>query len=90
MADLRVGIIGVNAERGWARESHVPSVQALAGLRLAAVANRTPEAAAAAGAAFGVRGYGDPADLIADPDIDIVTIAASPPATSPWSSRRPA
>lgn len=75
MADLRVGIIGVNAERGWARES-----QALRGMQLAAVANRTQEAADAAAAALGVRGYGDPVDLIADPSIDIVTVAASVPA----------
>jgi len=79
--NLRVGIIGVSAERGWAREAHVPAVQALDGLELAAVATRTQETADAAGAAFGVkRAYGDPADLIADPDIDIVTVAASVPA----------
>lgn len=78
MADLQVGIIGVHAERGWARESHVPAVQALTGLQLAAVANRTQEAADAAAASLGVRGYGDPADLIADPSIDIVTAASVP------------
>jgi len=79
--NLRVGIIGVSAERGWAREAHVPAVQALDGLELAAVATRTQETADAAGTAFGVkRAYGDAADLIADPDIDIVTIAASVPA----------
>lgn len=27
---LRVGIIGVSADGSWARESHVPAVQALA------------------------------------------------------------
>ncbi len=27
---LRVGISGVSADGGWARESHVPAVQALA------------------------------------------------------------
>lgn len=80
MADLRVGIIGVNAERGWARESHVPAVQAMPGLELAAVANRSQQAADAAASAIGVRGYANPADLIADPSIDIVTVAASVPA----------
>jgi hypothetical protein len=29
---LQVGIIGVSADGGWARESHVPAVQKLAGL----------------------------------------------------------
>jgi len=78
---LRVGIIGVSAQRGWAREAHVPAVQALDGLELAAIATRSQETADAAGVAFGVnRAYGDAADLIADPDIDIVTVAASVPA----------
>ena len=79
--NLRVGIIGVSARRGWARESHVPAVQALDGLELAAVATQDQESADAARAAFGVsRAYGDAADLIADPDIDIVTVAAPVPA----------
>lgn len=78
---LTVGIIGVNAERGWAREGHVPAVQGLAGLELAAIANRDQEQADAAGAAVGVdHAYGDPADLIDDPRIDIVTVAAPVPA----------
>lgn len=78
---LRVGIIGVSPERGWAREGHVPAVKSARGLELAAVAAGTQQAADAARAAFGVeRGYGDAAHLIADPDIDIVTVAAPVPA----------
>ena len=78
---LRVGIIGVSAQRGWAAEAHVPAVQALQGLELAAVATRSQETAEAAATAFGVdRAYGDADDLIADPDLDIVTVAASVPA----------
>lgn len=80
MKTLRVGIIGANAERGWARESHVPAVQYLDGLELAAVANRGQEAADAAAAAFGVsKAYGDAAALIDDPDIDLVTVATTLP-----------
>src|SRR5579859_1096094 len=78
---LKVGIIGVSAKRGWAREGHVPAVQALDGLELAAVATRDQRTADAAAAAFGAgRAYGAPADLIVDPDLDIVTIAAPVPA----------
>jgi predicted dehydrogenase len=78
---LRVGVIGVSADRGWARESHVPAIRAAGGLELAAVATRTQETADAAGAAFGVsRAYGDAGDLIADPEVDIVTVAAPVPA----------
>lgn len=79
--ELRVGIIGVDAARGWARESHVPAVQLLGGLALVAVANRTQEAADAAAEAVGAeRAYSDPAALIADPDLDVVTVAAPVPA----------
>ncbi len=68
---LRVGIIGANAERGWARESHVPAVQGLNGLELAAVANKGQEAADAAARAFSVeKAYGNVADLFRDPDVN--------------------
>ena len=80
MKTLRVGIIGANAERGWARESHVPAVQHLDGLELAAIANKGQEAAEAAAAAFGVsKAYGDAAALIHDPDIDLITVATTLP-----------
>ncbi len=78
---LWVGIIGANAERGWARESHVPAVQGLNGLELAAVANKGQKAADAAARAFGVeKAYGNVADLFRDPDIDLVTVAVTLPA----------
>ncbi len=78
---LYVGIVGVNAERGWAGEAHVPAVQAVDGLELSAVAARSQETADAAAAAFGVdRAYGDAQDLIDNPDLDIVTVAVSVPA----------
>lgn len=78
---LGVGVIGVNAERGWARESHVPAVSAVDGLELVAVATRDRRSAAAAGAAFGVdRAFADAADLIADPDVDIVAVTSPVPA----------
>ncbi len=80
MKTLKVGIIGANAERGWARESHVPAVQHLDGLELVAVANKGRKAAEAAAAAFGVpKAYGDAATLIRDPDIDLVTVATTLP-----------
>jgi predicted dehydrogenase len=46
-----------------------------------AVATRSQQTAEAAAGAFGVdRAYGDAQDLIDDPDLDIVTVAASVPA----------
>lgn len=79
MSVLQVGVIGANAQSGWARESHVPAVQALAGFQLAAVATSTRETAAAARDAFGVRAYDDGFELCKDPGIDVVTVATRVP-----------
>ena len=77
---LRVGIIGASAERGWAKDSHVPAVQALAGLELVAVASGSPEKAEAAARAFGAKtGYAEARDLVQDPDVDLVTVAVKVP-----------
>ena len=78
---IRVGIVGASAHGGWARESHVPAIQAVDGLELVAVAARRQKSADEAAAAFGLpRGYGDPAELMADPDIDVVVVTAPVPA----------
>ena len=78
---IRVGIIGASAEGGWARDSHVPAVQALDGLELVAVATNSQETADASAQAFGVAGaYGDAMDLVRAPDIDLVTVAVRVPA----------
>lgn len=78
---LRVGIIGASAEGGWARDSHVPAVQALAGLELAAVATNSQATADASARTFGVAaGYGDAMDLVRAPGIDLVTVAVRVPA----------
>ena len=45
---LGVGIIGASAERGWAKLAHVPAIQQLAGLELAAVASGSQAKADAA------------------------------------------
>ncbi len=77
---LGVGIIGASATRGWAKESHVPAVQQLAGLELAAVASGSQDKAEAAARAFGARaGYGDTQDLIRDPAVDLVAVAVKVP-----------
>ncbi|MBV9747514.1 MAG: Gfo/Idh/MocA family oxidoreductase [Acetobacteraceae bacterium] len=77
---LRVGIIGASAGGGWAKVSHVPAVQALAGLKLEAVVTNSQASADEAARAFGVeKGYGDAAALFRDPAIDLVTVAVSVP-----------
>ncbi|MFC7054139.1 Gfo/Idh/MocA family protein [Hansschlegelia quercus] len=78
---LGVGIVGANPERGWARISHVPAVQRLGGLRLAAVLGGSQASAEASKVAFGAeRAYADPDDLFRDPAVNIVTIAVRVPA----------
>lgn len=77
---IRVGIIGVSAESGWAKESHVPAVQKLAGLELAAVASKGQGKADAAAKAFGVtQAYADGADLIRDAEVDLVAVCVRVP-----------
>ena len=77
---LGVGIIGASAERGWAKDSHIPAVQGLKGLHLAAVAAGGERKAEAAAKAFGAQsGFASGLDLIKDPAVDIVTIAVKVP-----------
>jgi predicted dehydrogenase len=77
---LRVGIIGANARGGWAGISHVPAVQGLAGLVLAAVAANSQGSADQAAEALNVsKAYASGTSLIADPDIDVVTVATRVP-----------
>ncbi len=77
---LGVGIIGASAERGWAKLAHVPAIQHLAGLELVAVASGSQAKADAAAKASGARaGYASGNELIADPDVDIVTVAVKVP-----------
>jgi len=77
---LRLGIVGANPERGWARDTHVPALAALPGLEIFAVSARTQEIAGAAAAAFGAqRAYGDSLALARDPDVDIVVVTVKVP-----------
>ena len=77
---LGVGIIGASPDRGWAKISHVPAVQTLAGLELVAVASGSQLKADEAAKTFGARhGYADGKKLILDPGVDIVTIAVKVP-----------
>ncbi len=80
MKPLQVAIIGASAERGWAKESHVPAVQHLEGMELAAVAVKGQAKADAAAKAFGVkRAYGDVSEVFRDQTVDIVSICVKAP-----------
>lgn len=78
---LRVGIIGASTTPGsWARISHVPAVQLLPGVELAAVLGSSQPSADAAAQAFGAAAaYSNPADLFRDPNVDLITVAVKVP-----------
>jgi predicted dehydrogenase len=58
---IGVGIVGANAERSWAKVSHVPAINGLSGLKLAAAATRNEQSAREAAETFGAeRWFSDP------------------------------
>jgi predicted dehydrogenase len=79
--EIRVGLVGANANVSWAKLSHVPAVKGLPGVKLAAVATRNEQSARQAAEAFGAdRWFSDPYAMIRDDRIDVVTIAVNVPA----------
>jgi predicted dehydrogenase len=78
---VRVGIVGADTKAGWAKVSHVPAINGLHGVKLAAVTTRTEQRAREAAQAFGAdRWFSDPLAMIRDEQIDLVTIAVKVPA----------
>ena len=65
--EIRIGIVGANAKASWAKVSHVPAINGLPGLKLAAVATRNEQSAREAAEAFGAdRWFSDPFAMIRD------------------------
>jgi len=78
---IRVGIVGANTKAGWAKVSHVPAINGLPAVKLAAVTTRNEQRAREAAEAFGAdRWFSDPFVMIRDERIDLVTIAVKVPA----------
>lgn len=78
---LRIGIVGGNADRGWAHDAHVPALAQLGEkFLIEGVSARTQEGAEKAQAAFGAsRAFGDSFELVRDPGIDIVSVTVKVP-----------
>jgi predicted dehydrogenase len=77
---LRVGIVGANAARGWARDAHAPALARLTQYTLAAVSARTQPLAEEAQLAFGAqRAYSDSLALVRAPEIDVVAVTVRVP-----------
>jgi predicted dehydrogenase len=79
--EIRVGIVGANAKAGWAKLSHIPAINNLPGVKLAAVATRNDRSAREAAEAFTAdRWFSDPFAMIRDDLIDVITICIKVPA----------
>jgi UDP-N-acetylglucosamine 3-dehydrogenase len=71
MERLRIGVIGL----GWFGEIHCETIVGVPSLELAALCTRTPERLSAMAEKFGVaKTYRDYHDLLADPEIDAVSV----------------
>ena len=82
MADskLGVGIIGVNPAWGWAATAHIPALRALPNYEIRALGATSPEAARAAGEAFGVAAvFSDHEELLRQADIELVAVTVKVP-----------
>jgi predicted dehydrogenase len=77
---LGVGIIGVNPAWGWAATAHIPALRALPNYEVRALSATSPEAARAAGQAFGVSAvFAHHEELVAQPDVDVVAVTVKVP-----------
>jgi len=80
MTPLKLAIAGANAERGWARDTHIPALEAMPGIELFAVSARNQAIADEAAATFGARkAYGDTLEMVCDPDVDVVAVLVKVP-----------
>src|SRR4051812_25339108 len=77
---LGVGIIGVNPAWGWAATAHIPALRALPNYEIRALSSTSAEAARAAGEAFEVDAvFAHHAELVAQPDVDVVAVTVKVP-----------
>ena len=79
-APIRVGIVGVHAERGWAATAHIPALLALPGYAITALSTTRQASADAAGQAFGVGLTFEGHDrLVHSPEVDLVVVTVKVP-----------
>lgn len=78
---IRVGIIGIKAGVTWGATAHVPALQHLdKDYQIVGVANRSHKSAAEAAQALGIsRAYRSVDELIACPNVDLVTVTVRVP-----------
>lgn len=76
-----VGLVGIQPGRSWGHLAHVPAIAALPDdFRLVGIANTSAASAQAAVDAIGVgRAFADVDALVADPEVDVVTVCVKVP-----------
>lgn len=76
MDKIRIGLIGAG---GNTRLRHIPGFQAIEGVEIVSVANRTPESSRRVAGEFGIpKVAASPEEVLADPDVDAVCIGTWP------------
>jgi predicted dehydrogenase len=77
---LKIGLVGASANGGWSPVAHIPAIKALKNVELAALCTTRPESAKAASEAFDIdRAYHDVNELVAQPDLDIISAVVKIP-----------
>ncbi|APG89236.1 myo-inositol 2-dehydrogenase 1 (plasmid) [Sinorhizobium americanum CCGM7] len=77
---IRVGIIGVHPDRGWASTAHVPALRDLSQFRLSALSHSRIETARASAAKFGFEhAVSSTAELVNHPEVDLVVVTVRVP-----------
>ena len=72
---LKLGLVGADAAgKGWGPAAHMPALGGIEQIELVALCTSRPESAASAAKAYGIdRAYYDINELVAQPDIDIIS-----------------
>lgn len=77
---IKVGIIGVTPERGWAGMSHVPALKALPGYEITALSTRNKENIPALRSIVDVpHVYQSVQELVSSPDVDLAVVSVRVP-----------
>lgn len=82
MAPIKIGLIGLTATPGaWANQAHLPYLSHTSKYKIVALANSSVASAEAAikehNLPAHVKAYGSPADIAADPNVDMVVVSVS-------------
>src|SRR5438552_11517913 len=77
---IRVGIVGVSPDRGFASIAHIPALKALPEFEIHAVCTTRQDSADAAAKHFGIPlAFSDAGKLARHPEVDLVTVSVKVP-----------